>query len=335
MNLDSVKVALVGIRGYGDAIAQALIKCDKLELLSCYDILEDIKNEFAEKHRCYPARDLQEIVNDPEIEGVIIITPNHFHRDQVLLTASKGKHIFVEKPISNTIPEAKEMIEACRENKVLLAIGHNTRRFGGHRKMKELLDQGVLGKVIMAEANFSHNGGLRLTPDQWRYYDKWCPSGPLLQLGVHQADTLRYLLGDIEEVTSFFAHLATPAENNDVTLVLLRFASGPLGYLGSNYVTPSLFYVNLYGTRANLYCEDGNKLYIKEVGSDRRRRIPTEEIDTRSEELTDFAESIRSFAKPEVSGEEALLALAVVRAAIKSNECRIPISISEVLNDES
>lgn len=87
---------------------------------------------------------------------------------------------------------------------------------------------------------FSHNGGFRLSPQMWRWYEKESPGGPMMTLEVHPAKTLQYLLGSLQSVPAFFDLLCLQTEIIDVGAAVLRFESGALAYLGSNSVTPWL-----------------------------------------------------------------------------------------------
>jgi predicted dehydrogenase len=133
---------------------------------------------------------------------------------------------------------------------VSLMVGHCFRRLGAARRAKGLLDEGVLGTIVLAEASFSLPG--TLTPDQWRFYRQTCPGGPLMQLGIHHADTLQYLLGPVRRVRGAFAHLVTQAEIDDVGVALLEFEGGARGALTSSYVSPKTFSLRLFGTAAVL-----------------------------------------------------------------------------------
>ena len=264
------------------------------------------------------------------MEARILETTNFVHCGQTVEAAQAGIHVVVDKHIANTIEDAKEMVGACQQAGVILAVGHNTRRRAGHRKMKSLIDEGALGKIIMAEANFSHSGGLGLKPEHWRWDKDKCPGGPLMQLGVHHADTLGYLLGPVKKVSALFSKLATPAEIPDITMTVMEFEAGVLGYIGSNYATPPVFYINVYGTEANLFCEFGSKLSIQRKDASVKEEVKVEEVDSILEELEEFADCVRLGKKPEVSGKEAIDALAIVQAAIKSVETAGPVTIDEV-----
>ncbi|MGQ9456015.1 MAG: Gfo/Idh/MocA family protein [Armatimonadota bacterium] len=329
--MEKFGLGFIGCGGYGMSLARAASRSEKLEIVACWDVSTQNASAFADSFGAIKCSTIDELLSLKRVEGVVIASPNEAHRENVVASATAGKHVFVEKPIANTMEDAWAIVDATRRTGVVLAVGHNTRRSPGHRKMKEMIESGEIGTPVTVESNFSHSGGLGLRPDQWRY-NRWsCPALPLMQLGVHFADTVQYLLGDVVEVLSFMSHIVIPADNVDATVTLLRFESGLLGYLGSNYATPSVFYINVYGTEGNLYCENGGQLSCKRSGSNNREQIQLHPVDTQLEELEEFGECSRTGRQPEVDGIAAIKALAVVRAALRSDEERRPVSIVEVM----
>ncbi|MDO8682301.1 MAG: Gfo/Idh/MocA family oxidoreductase [Armatimonadota bacterium] len=326
-----IGLAVIGTGGFGRGMAERIAGSQKLSLISCYDVSQDSCKQVAEQFGCRAASSIDEVLNDDSVEGVVIVTPNFAHRENTLDAAAAGKHVFVDKPIANEIEDAYAMIDACRNAGVTLAVGHNFRRYGSHRKLKELVDAGVAGTIVGAEGNFSHAGGMGLTPNLWRYYPEKAPALPLIQLGVHCADTMQCALGPIAEVSSFMAHRAIPGENVDVTASVLRFESGVVGYLGSNYATPSIYYVNIHGTAASLYSSWGAPVRIVWARGKGEEVVEGVCVDERTEELEEFGDCIRTGAKPEVTGEVGLLNLAVVRAALKSAQEGRPVKLKELL----
>jgi predicted dehydrogenase len=187
----------------------------------------------------------------------------------------------------------------------------------------------VLGQVVLAEANFSLPGSL--TPDKWRYYRETCPGGPLMQLGVHHADTLQYWLGPVRRVHGSFARLSTEAEIDDVGSALLEFESGARGALNSSYVSPKTFYLRLFGTEANLFYETDMSIWPNAEKMDPATTLTlqtksgteTIDFDTRDmlmDELDEFARCVRGEAVPETGAAEGLAALRVIRGALESHE---------------
>ena len=324
-------IGFIGCGSYGQSLASAAAHSSKVRTAACYDPHKETADAFAEKYQVESCGKIDQLLAKNDVQGVIIASPNNAHRENVQAAARAGKHLFVDKPISNTLEDALAIIGTAESAGLTLAVGHNGRRLGGHRKMREMIDAGAVGTPVTVEANFSHSGGLGLTKSQWRFFRDQCPALPLMQLGVHFADTVQYLLGDVIEVCSFMSHVATPADNEDVTVSLLKFENGLLGYLGSNYATPAVYYVNVYGTGGNLYCEGGGNLKYRKAGSRKLQTIELTGADTQVEELEEFALCVQTGNRFEVDGCAALKALAVVRAALRSNETGAAVRIDQLI----
>jgi predicted dehydrogenase len=326
-----VGLGYAGCAKWGRSLAAPVARSEAVRIVSGWSRRVEPRERFAKDFDCEPCESYEKMLADPRVEGVVIATPNDIHCQNAIQAAEAGKHVFVEKPITNRIDEALRIIEACREHKVLLAVGHNTRRGASYRKMKELVAAGTAGTVTMAEANTSHNGGLGLAADAWRADEARCPALPLMQLGVHHADTLRYLLGRIEAVSSMMTRRAIQVGDVDTTVQLLRFAGGELGYLGSNYISPGTNYIRLLGTDAVIYAE-GGRAEVTIVRPDGRREIlPVEAGNPNCEEIEEFGKAIRGTAQVEVDGEAGTENLAVVLAAIRSSKERREVTVDEIL----
>jgi predicted dehydrogenase len=331
MTDERVRVAVVGITGFGRSIARAVAKAGNLQLITGFSRTPEARSEFVTHYNCPKVfNSYEELLADPEIEAVLLVTPNHVHSEQIIQAAQARKHVFVDKPITNTVAEARPAIAACREAGVLLQVGHNTRKDAVVRHMKRAVAAGELGKVTMAESQSSGATGQNLTPQQWRFYRDKAPACPLMQLGIHWIDAVHSILGPTKRVWGRLAHLASPADIDDTILTILEMESGALCYIGSNYVVPHTRYLYLYGTQGCLLYDA--YLGFFRVGLDNERKaIDLERNDTLLEEVTEFGRCVRSGKPPEVTGEVALLALAVVEAAVRSEAEARPIDIAEVL----
>ena len=121
--------------------------------------IEAAKKAFAEEFGCRAYEQYEQMASDPRLEGIIVMSSNAAHERDVTLAASKGKHIFVTKPIATTIAAAKKMIAVCEHHDAMLAVEHQTRREPALRKLKEILGAGDLGDVRLVEANYSTPNG--------------------------------------------------------------------------------------------------------------------------------------------------------------------------------
>jgi predicted dehydrogenase len=327
--MNQIGVALVGLGMWGKRLGAAVGRTPGLRLVTCFSRNEAHRQAGAAEFGCAAAPSFEAAIEPPEVQGVLLVTPNHLHAEQAIACAERGKHIFVEKPIADTLADGRAIEAACRAAGVTLLVGHAFRRLGAARKVKQLLEAGTLGTVVLAEANFSLPGVL--TPDKWRAYRATCPGGPLLQLGIHHADTLQYWLGPVSRVQGSFARLVTPAEIDDVGVALLEFANGARGVLSSSYVSPKSFSLRLYGSAANLDYETDMSIWPQAELMDAAttltlqtksgvETISFEPGDMLVEELAEFARCIGGEAVPETGAGEALAALEVIRGAMDAHE---------------
>lgn len=345
---DKVGMALIGVGSWSGVIADAVKRSKKAELVTCFSRSPEKRKGYSKKYGCAEEKSYEDVLKREDVDGVLLTTPNAAHAEQAVLAAQHGKHVFVDKPIANTLADGKKMVEACRKAKVALLVGHDMRRLSGFRKMKELMDKGAIGKPVMVESNFSANFGFELTPDKWRYYgdDSGCPAGSLMTMGVHHADTLNHFLGPIQKVFAYFNKLYIPAQVEDVTMTIFQFESGVLGYLGSSYVTPRTNWMNVYGTDAILLCsvslpnvpfdeylkiwpvvDKYTLLQLFDKRKDKPETIPLSIGDPILEEIDEFADCIRTGREPETDGEGGLVALALIRAAIDAAHTGKPVDL--------
>ena len=347
MRADRVKVGVVGLGRWAKVLTNAIQRGSKLEVVNCFSRSEENRLAFAEAYGCRTSATYEELLKDPEVEGVMITTPNDAHKEPILEAAAHGKHVYVDKPIAHLIADARIIDCACRDAGVILSVGHSARRLSGSRKIKELLNTGKLGKLVMAECNFSNDRSLELTPDKWRWYKDKSPGGPLIQLGVHHADTLHYLFGPVKRVMSMAKRLYTPAEIDDVTMTILEMESGQYCYIGSNWASQGTYFTHVFGMDANLYfhvdfnfwgqsdvVDEHSNLAIQYRGTSEHKDIPLGKGDMFVEQLEEFGDCVRHGTEPEVGGAEATAALAVVYAAIRSAETGRSVEIAEVLEGD-
>jgi len=345
---DRVGVALIGVGSWSGVIANAVQRSRKLRMVTCYTRSPEKRETFSKKYGCDQEKNFEDVLKRDEVEGILLTTPNSIHAEHALLAAQNGKHVFVDKPIANTLADGKRMVEACEKAGAVLLVGHDMRRLSGFRKIKELLDAGAIGNPVMVESNFSARLGFELTPDKWRWTgdDSGCPAGALMTMGVHHADTLQYYFGPVKNVFAFFSKLYTAADVEDVTMTTFQFESGVLGYLGSTYSSPRANWVRVYGTDGHLFCnlslpnapfdeylriwsvvDQYTLLQRFDKSKDKPETIPLSIGDPILEEVDEFADCIRSGKKPETDGSAALAALALIRAAIDSARTGKPVKL--------
>jgi predicted dehydrogenase len=317
-----VRVAAVGVGRWASTLAEAAVKGTGLSIVACTSRSADNRAAFAKRHGGRDLPSLEAVLADSEVEGVVITTPHSLHAEQVVAAAQAGKHVFVDKPFTLTLADARRATEACRRAGVVLAVGHQRRRLAASRALKRLVDDGTLGRVAQVEGNMSADGGfVMVKPGAWRAVPAETPGGAMTNLGIHHVDTYQYLMGPIARVMALSRRVAlTGVEVDDVTSILFEFAAGSLGYLGTSWVHANrTSTITLHGTEAQAWTEgDGSRLWLARRGQDERTAVPLTPVDAIVEELAEFARCVRDGTKPEVGGEAATANIAVLEAIVES-----------------
>ena len=211
---------------------------------------------------------VEELIADPSIDAVSVCVANAFHAPITIDALNHGKHVLCEKPMAITLKDCEDMLQAAEKSGKRLLIDHNQRLTQAHRKAKEILASGELGRVISFAATFGHKGPEMWSADKssntWFFKKNTAAFGSMADLGIHKIDLMRYLIGD--DVKSVYSRIATldkkfpdgtPIEVDDNSVEILTFQNGALGTITTSWTH--------YGEECNtstLYCEKGIlKLY--------------------------------------------------------------------------
>jgi predicted dehydrogenase len=329
-----INVACLGMGWWSDVLADAIKKSRKINIVSCYTRSQDKREAFAKKYHCAAAPSYEAILADKNIDAIINTTPNSVHAETTIAAARAGKHVFLDKPIANTVADGRALTEACRKAGVVLGMGYQRRREGHFRWIKQQIDAGVFGKLVNAEANISRDRLGKIDLSSWRYQAAGMPGGVMLQIGIHYVDVLTYLIGPIKAVQGRFAQLVLPGDNPDVASLILEHENGALSTVNASYASASEYYLmNVYGKDASAYYELFTGLRWLKRGEDRPTPVTPSKVDTFVDELEEWAAAVRGHGAPEVDGEQAVVSLAVMRAGIRSAQEGRRVEIAEIHND--
>ena len=326
-----MKVACIGMGWWSDVLADAIKRSGKLAIAGCYSRSADKREKFAAKYGCRAYPSYEAVLADRGIEAIINTTPNAAHLETTRAAAAAGKHVFLDKPIANTIADARAITAACRKAQVVLALGYQRRRESQFRWIKQRI--GEFGKLVNAEANISRDRLGQVDLGSWRYSAEGMPGGVMLQIGIHYTDVLEYLLGPVKAVSGHFVRLVLPGDNPDVASLLLEHEDGALSTLNASYASASEYYlVNLYGKEATAYYDLHQGLRVLKRGSQSATAVRSEKNDTIVEELEEFARAARGDGEPEMDGERATASLAVILAGIRSAKEGRRVEVKEILS---
>jgi predicted dehydrogenase len=335
--MEKVKVGIAGLANHGVTIRNAARASKNIEIVAAYDINESISREFAEIAKCKVPKDFDEMVNDPSIDAMILVTPNFLHLEQSVKAFEKGKHVFLEKPITNNVKDSVEIIKQAKKYNKILQIGYNMRKRINYIKAKEAIAAGKIGQVVTFYCNFSHDGGFNPNMPKWKASSSTCPLLPMMQIGIHFLDAINFLMGDIKAVNCWAKANAMGGGILDTTLSNIELTNGIIGTIQSHYIIPAIFEYKIFGTKGTVYAyngtievetvKDGNRVVEKDVIDEIR-------YSSFDAEIQEFADCVIANKKPEVDGAAGLKSLMAVEAMIKSYNEKRNVEISEILSPE-
>jgi 1,5-anhydro-D-fructose reductase (1,5-anhydro-D-mannitol-forming) len=172
---------------------------------------------------------LEDALADPKIDAVYVGTPVAMHAPQTIAALAAGKHVLCEKPVAMNYTEASQMVEAARKARKTLGVAYYRRMYPKVQRAKELIEQGAIGRPVLAEAN--HHSQLPAQGEfrAWLLDPKMAGGGPLFDVASHRIDVFNYLFGTPARVTAQLSKVVhqTPVEDN--ATVLIEYESGVRG----------------------------------------------------------------------------------------------------------
>lgn len=335
--MERIRMGLIGCGGISRAHARGyLASYDLFEVIACCDERVELSEERAQQLGAKVAlTDYRELLKRDDIDAVDICLPHHLHAEVAIAAAEAGKHILVEKPIANTLEEADAMVTAAKKAGVILMVAHNQRFMPVYQKAKELIKQGVLGRIFLARAD--HNQSVRIGHRHWLWNKETAGGGVLIGSGIHRIDILRWLVGEIVRVWHRQVIVAERFSDRveAASVTILEFANGAIGELTCNWAAygaqsaPWYELLWLYGTEGSLHNVGG--LFVasgKLPGSEGKHiSVPLPEGDSFVNEIRHFGECIRDGKTPLTNGEEGRKSLAVAIAAYQAAEIDNPVPV--------
>lgn len=258
---------------------------------------------------------LDEMIADPEIHAVYISTTNELHRDQAVAAARAGKHILCEKPLALTVADAIAMREAARDAGVVLATNHHLRNAASHRAMRDAIAQGKIGKPLAARVFHAvylpeHLQGWRLTrPD--------AGGGVILDITVHDVDTLRFVLGadPLEAVAISQAGGMSGAGLEDGAMSVFRFSNGVIAQCHDAFTAKfARTGFEVHGSEGSLIATDVmTQRPIGEVilrNADGEQALDLDEDNLYERSIAAFHDAVEGRGQPSASAEDGIWSLA-------------------------
>ncbi len=159
---DRINVGVIGCGGRGTYVGKAFAKYaeqnnNACQIVAVCDVYTKRRRINAENHQCQGYADYREILARPDVDAVIVATPDHWHAKIALEAMDKGKDVYLEKPMCHTNEEAKKLMDTVRETKRILQVGSQTTSADQWWKAKKAIADGMIGKIIMSQGSYHRN----------------------------------------------------------------------------------------------------------------------------------------------------------------------------------
>jgi predicted dehydrogenase len=270
------------------------------------------------------AHSLDDALTDRNVEGVVLATPHGLHEQQALRVIAAGKNLFCEKPLTMTGDGAKRVVTACRRASKVLGVGHERRFEPAFEEVQRLVSEGALGKILLMDANVSHDNFRKLAPDNWRLSAESAPAGMMTAVGIHMTDLFIKLAGPAKEVRARSASLIFRAPTEDFVTADIVFKSGAIGAFTALSVTPFYARFTIYGdagwveviSEANV--DQGKPTTLTHSERRGRRTVVYDATDTVTQNFEAWADAVDGKASYRFTDDELIENIRVFEAIVKS-----------------
>ena len=346
--MSKFKIAIVGVGGIGHVHLRSYLKNENVEVYAICDLNEKRLNYIGDKYgitRRYKD-EAQMLAELPEIDGVSVCTWNSAHAPCTIMALNAGKHVLCEKPMATTVEDAIAMKEAADRNGKLLMIGF-VRRFGDDCLfVEDMLKENELGEVYYAKTlNIRRHGN----PGGWFGDKSRSGGGPLIDLGVHSIDLVRYLIGKPKAISVYGctfdklglrkdiktpkAYVASSSTENDfcdcedLANAMIRFDNGIVLSLEMSFAlntSDESNSVQLFGTKAGVKLGDDITMSTVQNGYLADVKFPGMKgmnLDMAFErEMRNFVESAQGLCECKNSAEDGIELMRILTAIYRSAE---------------
>lgn len=349
--MSKIRFALVGTGSIVPIHAEAITSLPDAALVAVFGRSAAKVQEFASKYNCDWYTDYQEMLKRTDIDAVSICTPSGLHAKLGMEAALAGKHVVIEKPIDVSLEKADALIKTCQTQGVKLGIIFQRRYSDGVITLKNLLDQGKLGKLIFGGCYIKlYRSQEYYDSGAWRGTWEMDGGGVLINQGIHYIDMLQFLAGSVAEVTGScgtFGH--TGLEVEDTATAAVKFQSGALGVIeGTTCAYPGLVSrIDIYGTEGSAVIENEVLTSVQlKSGYEYKGGSSTENVGVSSPAISfechrrqfqEIVTALNNDKEQPINGLEGRKALEVILAIYKSaftgNKVTLPLADSLFLQD--
>jgi predicted dehydrogenase len=331
----TIKVGLIGCGGIANPHVKGYLQiADQARITAVADVVDENAQRRAEQvGGAQIFHDYHEMLATADIDAVDICLPHHLHKDAIVAAANAKKHILCEKPLCLTPEEAVAVEQAVRENGVTLMCAHNQLFLSPIARAKQLLQEGLLGKIYELRTTDSFFNNFDPKNMGWRANRSMIGGGELIDTGYHPTYLLLYLANsEPVEVTAMLSkHRLEFMDGEDSAQVLVRFADGAVGSIVTSWAyrpAPITERFSIVAEKGSMHSY-GSDLFYK-LHDEEEVKIELPAVETFAAEIADFVSCLRENRRPINTEVEGINVLKVILGAYKSVEEKRIVSLKDL-----
>ena len=339
MSENKLNIVVIGCSKMAEKHMDGVIAKEGANLYAICDPATDGRLEACKEkyHVEIAVTDYRELVNDPNVDAAVIVTPDQYHLEMSAAFMKAGKDVLCEKPMALTMEECREMMRVEKETGRKLMIGQVCRCTPAFIMAKNLVDEGRIGELFFVESEYAHDYAVSRGYDDWRVNPK---RHGVIGGGCHAIDLLRWIAGDPTEVHAYANHKClTDWPVQDATIAIYQFPNDVAGkvFVSIGCKRDYTMRTVLYGTKGTIICDNTSpELTLFECGEPingkRAYTVPQKlpvEINNHNitAEIDVFVDALLKNEPMPVSSREGASTVAVCCATVEAAAERKPVTI--------
>lgn len=329
-----LKFGIIGTGAIAGMHAAAINASEDSELIAVLSSTEERAKQAEEKFKVPADFEIDKFLSRSDLDVVCICTHSGNHLEPAVAAAKAGKHVLLEKPIEVSIERADALIKACEEAGVKLGVIFQNRLKPGYLKLKEAVQSGKIGKLLMGTAAINwYRDPSYYSSSDWKGTKEGDGGAALINQGVHTIDLLLDIMGDAEAVYGQVRTMVHQIEGEDLATAIVNFKNGTLGTItgGTSLYPGNPERLEVYGEEGNIILE-GGKIIAWNIKGEEGNVVPGSDIGgsgasdpmaidfkLHQAQIEDMVEAIMNDIDPIVTGQDAKRSLELILGVYASS----------------
>ncbi|WP_168118834.1 Gfo/Idh/MocA family oxidoreductase [Paenibacillus sp. HB172176] len=329
-----MRVAVIGGGAIGLRHLEALEELEELEACAVVELDETIRLQLARRFGVKAYAGMEDMLAAEQPQIAVIALPHHLHEEAALLCISSGCHLMLEKPMANSTASCDRIIAAAKRQGVTLMVGHTQHYLPENRAAKAVIDEGSLGRFLMAQ-DTRHVDYFRRNRPPWFFDRESAGGGIMMNLGAHSIDKLQWLTDSrVRKVKASLTYLGDRGNVEGSGMLMLELDGGATGtstatIVQSGYKGASRSETELIFTNGMLRIVAGEGVYVSKGDSYEKLALPEEPLIPLALQFLDLLASLRSGSEPECSGSYSRSVIEALEAVYLSHESGLEIELGK------